>query len=351
MSPATRIHAATATHQGRVRRRNEDHHALSTVDVSRTDGEVTSTTAQAGPFLAVVADGLGGHPTGDVASRVAVETIAARFPVDGDELCEAVHRSNDRVVQAMREPGGKPAMGTTISAVVVHGNRFTVVNVGDSPVFELVDDDLEQLSVDDSDHSGYLTQTIGGSLGIVPVAPHVADHVIDARRRIMLSSDGLTNFVTAPQIVDALTETDPARAVERLISLTLEAGAPDNVTVVVLDLEPLTSAQLPSTGKHRLTFIRKPCTAVPGCPNPGTRVELDGVETCDEHRYPGPGAQLASSRLKYDTRISCGLCDKPEIVLEEGGWRCADHATDPSAARLLIPGSGESDDSQEETHP
>lgn len=243
------IQAAAATHQGLVRRRNEDHHAMTGATVSRVDRDIVNTRNTGGPFLAVVADGLGGHPAGDVASRVAVEFLMNADPADEDALIDAVFGANERVVTAMDEPDGEITMGTTIAAVLVHRDSVTVINVGDSQVFELDDDDdLVQLSIDDSpgendaDYQGWsssiVTQTIGGGTLPEPISPHVATDTVDRPRRFLLCTDGLTNFVARHLIEKTVRRTDRTDVVDLLVQLALAAGAPDNITVVVIDVHP-----------------------------------------------------------------------------------------------------------------
>ena len=234
------VRAAAGTHVGYRRRRNEDYHSMGDCRLTRTDGEVIATAERARPFLIVLADGLGGHPAGDVASRVAVEFIVAEQPRNGAALVDAVRNANLRVFRAMNEPGGEPTMGTTIAAILVHGTAVTAVNVGDSLIFEATSCTLTEVGVSDSDTAGYLTQTLGGSDQFHQIEPHVVTFTVESPQRFVLSTDGLTNFVTTDLIADALTRRDPAAAVNRLLSLALTAGAPDNVTAAVVDVRPST---------------------------------------------------------------------------------------------------------------
>src|SRR5690606_12931909 len=98
-----------------------------------------------------------------------------------------------------------------------------------------------QLSVDDSPAGGgptsFVTETLGGGEEFVEVSPHLYEDDIASMQRLLLCTDGLTNFVPLELIGATLRDHDGATAVEVLIAATLAAGAPDNVTIVVMDLE------------------------------------------------------------------------------------------------------------------
>jgi serine/threonine protein phosphatase PrpC len=236
----TRVWAAT--HVGRVRRRNEDSYGVTGATSSRTNGEVITADIVGGSCLAVVADGLGGHPCGDLASRLAVEHLLATNPANTEELVVAVHDANERIYVEMQQLDECVEMGTTVAAVLVTDDGVTVANVGDSTVFEFHDGRLHQLSVDDVPPgtaglvSAQVTQTLGGKSRRTAIDPHVCvDDDVSGQRRLLLCSDGLTNFVTRPQIADALA-LDGAAAVEALVASALAAGGRDNVTVALLDV-------------------------------------------------------------------------------------------------------------------
>jgi protein phosphatase len=193
--------------------------------------------------LAVIADGLGGHPCGDRASRLAVEHLLAAKPTDSSGLVNALHEANELIYAEMERTDGCVGMGTTIAAVLVGERGLTVANVGDRAVFELIDGRLVQLSVDDvppgrGDLPGLplarVTQTLGGQPRLTAIDPHVYDDdVVGTDRCLLLCTDGLTNFVPRSQIAQALDSWDGA-AIEMLINSALVAGGRDNVTIVVV---------------------------------------------------------------------------------------------------------------------
>lgn len=240
----TIIEVAARTHLGLVRERNEDSVGVAALFTGRTlsvDGTVHRVDA---PTIVVVADGLGGHPKGDEASKIAVEVIVGARPADAESLAKAVRQANEAIVSAMSHDAGNVGMGTTVAAVLATDSAIYVANVGDSSVWELVDHRLVQLSTDDSPagRSGLpgvpsyvVTQTLGGGRWLVEVDPHVLEDVVEGERTILVCSDGLTNFVDRRAIAAALLGSGPL-STGALVQLALDAGAPDNVTVAVLRL-------------------------------------------------------------------------------------------------------------------
>lgn len=235
------MHVAAATHRGLRRQRNEDYHGLNDSVVSLGDGEVTEVSRSLGaPVIAVIADGLGGHPCGDVASLVAVDAFLADGPTTSASMAGAVHAANRAVVAAMPQPGGARGMGTTIAAIVITSDEVVVVNVGDSPVFTFNGRRLVKISTDDvpdgEEQSGFVTQTVGGGYVQLPLDPHVTTVSVDGHVRVLLCTDGLSNFVSEASITAALRQERPRIAADALIAMALAAGAPDNVTVIIADV-------------------------------------------------------------------------------------------------------------------
>ena len=188
---------------------------------------------------------MGRHRAGDQASRLAVETVLASSPVDAESLTKAVHAANEAIVDAMSEDADNVGMASTIAAVLIADTELVVGNVGDSVVFEMTDGRLMQLSIDDVPPgsaappgvpSSIVTQTLGGSAKLTTIRPHSLESPRHACR-LLLCSDGLTNYVPRSDIGDALAQGSPAEAVESLIALALAAGGRDNVTVVVADVD------------------------------------------------------------------------------------------------------------------
>ncbi len=234
-----------ATHIGSVRGRNEDSYGATGLLPSRTDGNVVTTEIVGEPCLAVVADGLGGHPSGDLASRLAVQSVLDAEPGTADELVDAVTLANDHLYSAMTDNPDARGMGTTLAALLIGAGGITVVNVGDSAVFEVIDGRLVQLSVDDTPSgakalpgvpAGFVTQTLGGSLVPVPVSPHVHADEYAGDRRFLVCTDGLTSYVPLSEIAGAASLVSGELAVGDLVDRALVAGGNDNVTVLLVEL-------------------------------------------------------------------------------------------------------------------
>ncbi len=241
------VSISAATHTGVVRRENEDAYGATDLVVSRVDGEVVSAVVTSGPCLVVVTDGLGGHACGEVASQLAVDHLLESKAANASSLVAAVHAANAKIVAEMKQRAGSTGMGTTVACVLINGSSVSVVNVGDSAVFEVIDGRLMQLSTDDvpAGRSGLpgvpssvVTQTLGGGRDLLEIKPHVYEDELVSPSQLLLCTDGLTNFVPREQIADALRRHHGEEAVSALISLAIAAGAPDNVTVMTVDIDP-----------------------------------------------------------------------------------------------------------------
>lgn len=240
------IHLAwgSATDTGRVRQNNQD--ALYTSD-----------------DLFAVADGMGGHQAGEVASELALATLRRAIDetaTDGattDDFVHAVQLANDEVVATATADPDLAGMGTTLCAmrvVQVEGqDRLAIVNVGDSRVYLLKDDQLDQVT---DDHSLVATLERQGRLTAAEAATHPQRNIltralgIDARvmvdswevlpvagDRYVLCSDGLFNEVDENRIAATLRKlADPTDAARELVRLANEGGGRDNISVVIVDV-------------------------------------------------------------------------------------------------------------------
>lgn len=228
---------------GRVRTHNED-----------------SVLAQ--PPLFVVADGLGGHEAGEVASSIAVETVRDHAPrrADAPALARAVKSANRAVIRAAREGVGRSGMGTTLTAALVEGTRIVLAHVGDSRAYLLHGRDLERLTEDhsmvaDLIRRGQLTEAesrvhpnrsvITRALGTDGnMAADTYEVHADVGDRLLLCSDGLTGMLEDPQIAEILgAYRDPNTAAHALIEAANEAGGHDNISVVIVDIEAVAAAR------------------------------------------------------------------------------------------------------------
>ncbi len=210
------MQVAYRTEVGHVRTRNED-----------------AVLARPERGLLAVADGMGGHPAGDLASLTAVRALdaAALTPESGpDDLREAA-RAAHRAVQAEGQEPDRYGMGTTLVLAVIGGTSARVLHVGDSRAY-LLDPD-RRLAAVTRDHGmhGYLTQALGLDRDI---EPDVAEVDCPPGSRLLLCTDGLTNMVEDREIAQLLGTGDEHRACDALVDAALEHGGVDNVTVVVV---------------------------------------------------------------------------------------------------------------------
>jgi protein phosphatase len=260
------------SHPGKVRARNEDHFLvirvgryLETVLSSLPPGEVPERVEEAGHAM-IVADGMGGHAGGELASRMAITGLVKLvlelpgwiFQLDETSATEATARSKrrlERLSSMLVEHGqNDPAclgMGTTLTAVRNLGRRLQIVHVGDSRAYlfrgtrlhRLTRDhtylqwliDCGQLSKEEAAGFGarhVLVNVLGGSEE--EVAVDVDQLELESGDRMLLCSDGLTDCVDDDAIRRVLIECDEsAEACRRLIDLALDGGGRDNITAIV----------------------------------------------------------------------------------------------------------------------
>ncbi len=238
--------------------------ARSDVGLVRSDNQ---DSGYAGPRLLLVADGMGGHAAGDVASSITVAAFAeldedAPGPDLLDQLAAKVEEANERLREIVEEEPGLEGMGTTLTALLRAGSRLGLVHVGDSRAYLLRDGQLSQITRDDtlvqelidegritpeeaSHHPqrSLITLALDGRTDVVP---HLSVREAVVGDRYMLCSDGLSGVVSEETMAQTLTGTDPASAVDRLVELALRGGGPDNITCIVADIVEVSAAN-PST--------------------------------------------------------------------------------------------------------
>lgn len=207
------------------------------------------------PPLFVVADGMGGHEAGEVASEIAATTIADNAPrhPDAEGLELAVRKANLAIIDAVREGIGKRGMGTTCTAAMLEGERLVIAQVGDSRAYLLHNGRLQQLTRDHSlvaamVEAGQLTpeearvhpkrSMITRALGTDPATtPDLYEIGVEEGDRLLLCSDGLSGMVEDPDIEAIMNRTaDPQRCASQLVNEAIAAGGHDNVTVIVADV-------------------------------------------------------------------------------------------------------------------
>lgn len=234
------------SHDGLVRDHNEDSLVASswTLCASTTLTPQTLFFPLSDPVVVAVADGLGGHAAGEEASSLVVRHLAWAGPGLTDEpaVHDALVACNAEVFAEAARHEDRTAMGTTVAGVVLADETAIVFNVGDSRVYRFVDAEVTQLSVDDNEpavfgrRSSVLTQSLGGSNESEPVEPHVSSHPLTAGARFLVCSDGLTDTVDDDAIAEILREHEGGRAAFALWRAAIEAGAPDNVTLALVEV-------------------------------------------------------------------------------------------------------------------
>ena len=213
------------------------------------------------PSLLIVADGMGGHAAGDLASRVCVETAVSSIEGSGQTetipiLAEAVQKANRAVLKKAAEKPEYAGMGTTIVAAVIDGNTLYVANVGDSRLYLIDDDRIDQITLDHSlvaemvrsgrispeqmrnhPEKNIITRAVGGEENVEVDFFDVGLHKGDV---VLLCSDGLTNMVEDEQIFRIVRREKTLRdAGQKLISAANSAGGRDNISVVLARLTDL----------------------------------------------------------------------------------------------------------------
>ncbi|MFG2293058.1 PP2C family protein-serine/threonine phosphatase [Streptomyces sp. NPDC048603] len=247
--PVASYVAVTAlSHAGLVREHNEDSLVIGpwTLCGTVTENPQTLVFRRGTPLCVAVADGLGGQPAGEVASALVVRNLSILGPsLDGeDTVRRALEACNEAVYAAADGDPALLTMGTTVAGVVVLADSLLTFNVGDSRVYETGRDGLRQVSVDDSPAlrpgqrtTSIVTQTLGGSLEFQQVTPHLTGMPLAVGHRCLICTDGLTDTVTDEQLDRLLLGAeDDGRAAFELWRAAIEAGAPDNITLIVLSV-------------------------------------------------------------------------------------------------------------------
>lgn len=249
------INAVLRTDVGKVRSENQDFGTFTTPTDERG--------ARPGGRLLIVADGMGGHRGGATASRLAAETVKAQYL--GNEghdvpaaLREALSRANARIFSEAQTNPDLRGMGTTTSVLAVLGDQAWLAHVGDSRIYMVRGDSIQQLT---DDHSLVATMVREGLLTSQEAETHprrnvlqrsmgVAEEVdVDVRGPIQLQaddvfilcSDGLHGLVKEPELME-IARQPIEEAADEYLKRALERGAPDNVTVIVARVEPAPDA-------------------------------------------------------------------------------------------------------------
>jgi protein phosphatase len=236
------------THVGKIRRQNEDNYVVAT---------------RRG--LWAVADGMGGHAAGEIASRIVVEELAeVPVPATAAELlanCEHhIIRANSRLKQLGDERGA--LIGTTVAVLLIFDDAYACVWSGDSRIYRLRQHRLEQISVDHTEvqeliAEGRLTaeearawprrNIITRAIGVSNDPElEIKGGSLEPGDTFVICSDGLTAHIEDEEILALAGENSPQKACDLLLDLTLDRGAVDNVTVVAVRFDPAAAATRPA---------------------------------------------------------------------------------------------------------
>jgi len=230
--------------------------------------------------LYVVADGMGGHNAGEVASRIVVETIkglmnhykteppapGACDPTVSEEACQlltAIHSANAKVFEAARSNPAHKGMGSTVSAVYVVGEKLITANVGDSPIYLIRNGAIEPVYVPHTMMAEYEALAPGGSktlaekfrhmitraMGIAEtVKPAVFETLWKPGDLLVVSSDGLTDKVTAEEILDQSGHHDPQALCRHFVDMANARGGDDNITVITVAIGGIGDSKVSTAG-------------------------------------------------------------------------------------------------------
>lgn len=233
--------------------------ARTAIGLARSGNEDSALTSSS---LLAVADGMGGHAGGEVASQIAIKTLATMVPVlsspdiDTDSiedlLLNSLHTIDSEISRVASDEIELRGMGTTLTALLIRDGRVALLHVGDSRCYRLRGNTFEQLTHDhtvlqelldsgtismaeaaDHPQRSMLTQVLMGEGSIAPV---LMVYEVNSKDRFLLCSDGLSSVLTEKEIKSLLKKTNRDEAVVALIEATYVNGAPDNVTVVVADV-------------------------------------------------------------------------------------------------------------------
>ena len=231
-------------------------------------------SALSGSQLIAVADGMGGHAGGEVASSVAINTLAAIAPtfinaeIDVDSASDlflnSLHTIDGQIRAVAQDEPQLAGMGTTLTALFISGTEISLLHVGDSRAYRLRGNDLEQLSADhtvlqellnkgvisasdahDHPQRSMLTQALMGEGNLEPALQVFEGKIKD---RYLLCSDGLTGVLTDKEIKSLIKGKGAAVAVDALVDATYINGAPDNVTIIIADLVETSSTDIEKIG-------------------------------------------------------------------------------------------------------
>lgn len=324
---ALTVRAFGATHTGRIRAGNEDSFLI-------------------GDAVFAVADGMGGHQAGEIASDAALEPLreidvpGATDPSDvGELLANAVREANTLVVDRASNDPQLQGMGTTLTAVAIRDGQLHVAHVGDSRAYLLRDD--EEMSQLTTDHTlverlvqegrlsrdeaashpqrNVITRAIGHEASVeIEVLPPI---MLREGDQIVLCSDGLSGPVTDERIASTVSATaDGDRAVEALLAHANAAGGPDNITAVLVRVGDRWTDQ--AVSEQPSTTTTQPLVVQPDEPDPASDVD-------EEDPAPGVGERDRAADVDGQDPESGSAPQHPDTATDDAGPRQISIDTSP----------------------
>jgi PPM family protein phosphatase len=213
--------------------------------------------ATEGGYLLAVADGMGGHQRGEVASKLAIETVRQAFDEDPGAdphtlLKQAFRKANSAIFQGGSAAGEANMMGTTLVVAATRGKYATIASIGDSRAYlvranqltqitqdhslvaqQLADGQISEEEARSSPHRNILTHALGHRERLHSSMPNVFEIVLLPEDRLLLCSDGFYDVVENTDFLSLLVDGEPQEAAARLVALAKERGTADNVSAVV----------------------------------------------------------------------------------------------------------------------
>ena len=251
MVTSVRLRATAFTHRGAVRAGNED--TIAVGDWIRRLPMAAPAVLEhevAAPVICLVADGMGGHAAGEVASRTVAEHLSRRAAEATDEsaMVRLLYEANAELFALMEESPVWTGMGTTVAGLVVAPSGVLVFNVGDSRVYRIEDGALVQVSTDDTPGpkladgrtaattSNLVTQSLGGAHELAGIDPHVLSEPFEDGARYLICSDGLTDLLDRTTMEELL-ERDDVTSAQALFEAAMARGGGDNISLILMRLE------------------------------------------------------------------------------------------------------------------
>jgi protein phosphatase len=242
--PSLRSNGLAKTEKGKVREQNED--AIYYGHVQNTENEEST--------LAIVADGMGGHNGGEIASKLAIDTIKELFSQSSQplrsKLLDGFNLANQTIWQKSQENNELSGMGTTCSALVISGDKAFYAHIGDSRIYLYRKNQLKQITEDDTlinklKSSGRLEEIqvnrniLHKAMGSqkeqtfqCPASPII----IQPNDRFLLCSDGLYDLISEVELTQILQLSSPLLAIQCFMALANDRGSHDNISIILLDV-------------------------------------------------------------------------------------------------------------------